>query len=100
MTRMRLPFTTLLITVALANFATLVVTYLLSVPVWWAVPIYLGWRRGRLAAGETHPLARPRHKDRPTCVALAVLTLVLLTIPRLGLRDGVDTGQYGGLHRR
>jgi hypothetical protein len=84
MTRMRLPFTTLLITVALANFATLVVTYLLSVPVWWAVPIYLGCAVGGWLLARRIRWRRPAIKIDRTCVALAVLTLVLLTIPRLG----------------
>ena len=83
MTRIRFPFTTVLIAVALTNFATLVVTYLLRAPVRWTVPIYLlcavgGW----LLAKRVQWRGLPIKIDRLS-VGLAVITLILLTIPRL-----------------
>ena len=83
MKRTRIPFTTLLIAVVLANFATLVVTYLLRVPVGWTVPIYLlcavvGWLLARRVRWR-----RPAIKIDRVCVVLAVLTLIALTLPRL-----------------
>lgn len=83
MTRTRLPFTTLLIAVAITNFATLVITYLFRVPVAWTVPIYLfcavgGW----LLAKRVRWRGLPIKIDR-IAVGLAVITLILLTIPRL-----------------
>lgn len=83
MKRTRIPFTTLLIAVVLANFATLVVTYLLRVPVGWTVPIYLlcavvGWLLARRVRWRC-----PAIKIDRVCVVLAVLTLIALTLPRL-----------------
>ena len=83
MTRTRLPFTTLLIAVALTNFATLVVTYLLRLPVSWTVPVYFvcavgGWLLARRVRWRRLPIKIDR-----MCVGLAVLTLILLTLPRL-----------------
>jgi hypothetical protein len=83
MTRMRLPFTTLLIAVAVANFATLVVTYLLKVPVGWTVPIYMVCAAGGWLLARRVRWRRPAIKIDRTCVGLAVLMLVLLTVPRL-----------------
>ena len=99
MKRRGIPFTTLLIAVVLANFATLVVTYLLRVPVGWTVPIYLlcavvGWLLARRVLWRRRAIKIDR-----VCVVLAVLTLIPHPSAAY-LCVGVDTGQYGGHHRR
>jgi hypothetical protein len=83
MTRTRLPFTTILIAVAIANFATLVITYLLRAPVHWTVPIYLVCAVGGWLLAKRVQWRRLSIKIDRISVGLAVITLILLTIPRL-----------------
>ncbi len=83
MTRTRLPFTTILIAVAITNFATLVIMNLLDLSVRLTAPIYLVCAIGAWLLANRVQWRRLSIKIDRISVGLAVIILILLTIPRL-----------------
>ena len=83
MVQTRLPFTTILIAVAITNFATLVILNLLDLSVRLTAPIYLVCAIGAWLLAKRVQWRRLSIKIDRISVWLAVITLILLTIPRL-----------------
>jgi hypothetical protein len=78
-----LPFSRVFTAVVIANFLTLAVMNLLQLPVYMAVFIFLGGTvTGLQLAGQLHPRGGRPTLDK-TSLWIAIVALVLLTVPRL-----------------
>ncbi len=80
---MNLSFSRSLATVAITNYAVLVIANLLQLPVAWTSAVYLLCMAASGYAMSTLKLRRGGHKPRSSLLLLGLLSLLLLTIPRL-----------------